>query len=151
MGSSSQLINGVTFADVARQFYLLDALNAQVVKGGSLDLTTIKPFDKAPADQREILGAVVKKILNVGPTITPTEVHDEWISAMKRNGWTRGAYSETPGQKQHPLLVPYDDLPTQDQLRPANFIILTRALTMEVAQGQGQPVGTTTDVRELTY
>lgn len=51
---------------------------------------------------------------------TPEESHANWVRFKQAHGWTRGPVKDDT-RKQHPLLVPYGDLPPAQRLKDALF------------------------------
>lgn len=58
---------------------------------------------------------------------TPEQLHDQWVRFKVENGWTLGPVKDTEA-KQHPLLVPYDELPAGQRVKDALFSAIVRAL-----------------------
>lgn len=52
--------------------------------------------------------------------LTPLS-HENWMKFKKDDGWTYGKYKD-PKKKTHPLLVPYDELPFDQQVKDAIFV-----------------------------
>ncbi len=59
-------------------------------------------------DQQRQLAVVAVRAALKG--ITPAEAHGEWLAQMQSIGWKYGKEVD-PGAKEHPLLIPYDELP----------------------------------------
>ena len=59
---------------------------------------------------------------------TPEESHEGWMRFKLDNGWTLGPVKDE-ATKQHPLLVPYDELPASQRIKDALFVNIVRALT----------------------
>ena len=51
---------------------------------------------------------------------TPAAVHDAWLEKMQENGWS---YADEVNQegKQHPLVIPYAELPSEIHVKDALF------------------------------
>lgn len=83
------------------------------------------PWDETdPETQR----SAVEGVIGVQQGNTPAESHEGWMRFKLDNGWTPGPVKDE-ATKQHPLLVPYDELPTSQRLKDAVFVNIVRALT----------------------
>jgi hypothetical protein len=133
------LIGNLSVADVGRMCYAIDtALNpvdATVAAGGTAP-AGLGLFDQLPTDRRDIILAGVNDVLT-NPTITPEQLHSNWIARRKAQGWTRGGTTHV-GRKEHARLVPYGELPIRDQVHARVFIAIVRSVMAPVGQGQGQ-------------
>lgn len=83
-------------------------------------------WDAAPEWQRASAIAGVQHIL-ADPETTPEESHSSWSRQKLEEGWTYGPVKD-PSIKQHPCLVPYADLPEEQQRKDALFGAVVRAL-----------------------
>lgn len=59
---------------------------------------------------------------------TPEESHHNWVRFKVTNGWTLGPVKDET-TKQHPLLVPYDELPASQQVKDSLFVAVVTALS----------------------
>lgn len=83
-------------------------------------------WDSAPDWQRKSAEAGVQQILN-DPETTPEESHLNWCRQKVADGWTYGPKKD-PSIKTHPCLVPYAELPEEQQRKDALFGAVVRAL-----------------------
>jgi hypothetical protein len=76
-------------------------------------------WDDAPDWQREGARAGVQFILD-NPDAGPTAQHDTWMALKIADGWTYGPTKDTEA-KTHPCLVPFDQLPKEQQVKDFLF------------------------------
>lgn len=86
--------------------------------------------------------SAIEGVTNIltGKVSSPEESHVEWMRFKQENGWTLGPVKDE-GKKEHPLLVPYRELPVDQKLKDALFFAIVNALrpgqTREQAFWQG--------------
>ncbi len=81
----------------------------------------------APAWQRNSVIASVEHAL-ANPATTPLEIHEHWLKAQRADGWIHG-YTKNFEAKTHPDIVPYDDLPREQQVKDHLLLAIIRAMT----------------------
>lgn len=54
---------------------------------------------------------------------SPEQLHDDWVVAYEKMGWVWGA-SHNPETKEHPDMVPYDELGQLEQDKDSVFVAL---------------------------
>ncbi len=59
---------------------------------------------------------------------TPEQSHENWSQFKIAHGWTRGPVKDEV-KKEHPLLVPYADLPESQQIKDSLFGAIVKALS----------------------
>lgn len=85
------------------------------------------PWDEAPQWQRDsALNGVLFHLEN--PDAKPSDSHESWMRQKVEDGWTYGPVKD-PEAKQHPCMVPYEELPVEQQRKDALFIAVIRALS----------------------
>jgi hypothetical protein len=84
------------------------------------------PWEDAPVWQRESAIAGVDFHL-ANPNASPSASHHNWCLDKFFAGWTFGPVKD-PEAKQHPCLVPYEDLPVEQRTKDALFIAVVKAL-----------------------
>lgn len=87
---------------------------------------TLPTWDMAPAWQREsaIVGV---EAAQANPDLTPGENHAQWMALKEKQGWKYGP-TKKPEVKMHPCMVPYDELPVEQQAKDVLFLAVARAL-----------------------
>lgn len=82
----------------------------------------------APEWQQTSALMEVQSILNGGIS-TPKEAHDSWAVEKTRAGWVYGEAKDAKANPPtHPCLVPYEDLPIDQQRKDALFFAIVNAL-----------------------
>jgi hypothetical protein len=76
--------------------------------------------------QRESAVHGVEAIVN-DPSITAEQQHQAWCDEKIAKGWTHGAVKDA-AEKTHPCLVPYDQLPAEQQVKDALFGAVVRVV-----------------------
>lgn len=84
------------------------------------------PWEHAPRWQRESKIAGVFAVMD-GTAKTPKEQHDAWAAHKIAEGWMYGVVKDADA-KTHPCLVPYDELPPEQQRKDALFRAVVLAL-----------------------
>lgn len=59
---------------------------------------------------------------------TPEQSHESWLAFKVEHGWVWGPVKDEE-LKQHPLLVPYADLPSDQKLKDDLFVVMARVLS----------------------
>lgn len=62
------------------------------------------------------------------PGATAEEMHENWRRFKAAAGWTFGPTKDS-SLRQHPCMVPYDDLPIGQRLKDELFLAIVRAMT----------------------
>jgi hypothetical protein len=82
-------------------------------------------WDAAPMWQRESCIAGVLGVL-ADPDTTPEESHERWRKHKEQEGWTYYT-SKNVGTKQHPCMVPWNELPEDQRKKSALFTEVVKA------------------------
>lgn len=85
-----------------------------------------KSWDAAEPWQRESAIAGVRYAL-ANPDAPDSAQHDAWSADKLRDGWVYGATKDAVA-KTHPCLVPFEELPYQQQAKDRLFKAVVRAL-----------------------
>jgi hypothetical protein len=83
-------------------------------------------WDDLDEETRESAYLGVQMILD-NPDTTHEESHAAWVEFKLTNGWTLGSVKDVEA-KEHPLLVPYGELPAAQRTKDALFGAIVRAL-----------------------
>lgn len=95
---------------------------SSVNKPGHSDL----PWNQISDETKASACVGVEAILS-GQTETPEQSHDRWREFKESNGWTLGPVLDHE-KKTHPNLVPYDELPGDEQIKDTVFFGIVRAM-----------------------
>jgi len=76
---------------------------------------SLPPWDEAPDWQRKATEAAVEFRLK-NPTSEPRHQHEQWVAEKIANGWKFGDQKDAT-LKTHPLLISYECLPFEEQLK----------------------------------
>lgn len=104
----------------------------------SLGDYTQPAWDDAPEWQKSSACMGVELHLN-NPDAGPQASHESWMKQKLEEGWKYGAYKD-PDNKLHPCIVPFNELPREQQAK--DFIFrgvvhaVTKALRSKLAGGQ---------------
>lgn len=93
--------------------------------------TTQPPFDQAPSWQVESATKGAEAILD-GHIRTPSASHESWSAQKLAEGWVYGPVKDAD-KKEHPCLVPYEQLPLEQQRKDFLFLAIVTALAPLVA------------------
>lgn len=89
-------------------------------------------WDEAPNWQRQsaIVGAQ-HAIEN--PNAGPSDSHDSWLAEKELAGWVYGPEKD-PERKQHPCMVPYNQLPEWQRTKDHIFLAVVRGAYQELCK-----------------
>jgi hypothetical protein len=82
------------------------------------------PWDSAPEWQRESTRCGVRGVFQGN---TPRQSHQSWLDEKATTGWVYGPVKD-PEKKQHPCIVPYDELPLEQQQKDQIFVAVVSEL-----------------------
>ena len=90
------------------------------------------PWEAAPPWQRDSCIAGVRfRIEN--PDAPPRASHENWMKHKQAEGWVFGE-KKSGADKTHPCMVPFDQLPEDQQRKDVIFALIVAALTMSKEQ-----------------
>lgn len=107
-------------------------------------------WDDAPKWQQDsAVNGVIFHALH--PEATPEDSHESWMREKFEDGWEYGEVKD-PQKKQHPCMLPYGELPTEQRTKDYLFRAVVRTLiemryeqTVAGADGRGRIGGRTMD------
>jgi hypothetical protein len=83
-------------------------------------------WEEAPDWQiKSALAGVVFRLSN--PDAPASTQHDQWLNDKIADSWKYGK-SKDPEKKEHPCIVPYEDLPIEQKIKDTLFIAVVSAL-----------------------
>lgn len=82
------------------------------------------PWELAPEWQKE---SAVNGVLyhQSHPDSKPSDSHENWLKEKLENGWKYGKVKD-PEKKEHPCIVPYDELPDAQKKKDLLFLSIVR-------------------------
>ena len=87
------------------------------------DLSQV-PWDEAPEWQRE---SAIKGVEGVLAGNTPEQSHQCWLNEKERTGWKYGPVKDAD-KKEHPCMVPYDQLPEEQKAKDHLFVTVVDSM-----------------------
>lgn len=76
-------------------------------------------WNKAPQWQKNSAISGVK-FMYYDPTVTPEQSHENWLADKRSAGWVYGPVKDAD-KKEHPCMLPYDELPDAQKTKDALF------------------------------
>lgn len=83
-------------------------------------------WEQAPEWQRESAIKGVEYHL-ANPDSKPSDSHKSWYDHKFAEGWKYGPVKD-PSNKEHPCMVPFEELPIEQQRKDKLFLAIVRAL-----------------------
>lgn len=83
------------------------------------------PWDETDPETQASAVEGVKGIISGN---TPEQSHEGWMEFKIAHGWTLGPV-KSEAKKEHPLLVPYADLPVAQQIKDHLFSAIVKVLS----------------------
>lgn len=113
-------------------FYTIDDI-AQVCHEANRVLQALNgdpvnpPWEQLDADLRSSTASGVQYALD-NPLANPVDQHEAWMRERVEQGWVFGPVKNTE-TREHPQLVPYDELPEAQRAKDKVFTAIVRALS----------------------
>lgn len=96
-------------------------------KGMPIKIAPSGAWEEEPQPIRQAMTAAVERIQQRFIR-SPRQSHEEWVEARVKEGWVWGEV-KNPVTKQHPNLVPYEDLPPEERRKDELFFNIVKALS----------------------
>ncbi|WP_261665431.1 RyR domain-containing protein [Deinococcus sp. Marseille-Q6407] len=91
-------------------------------------------WDDAPDWQR---ASALKGIEGALSGNTPQQSHESWLAEKEATGWVYGEVKD-PEAKTHPCMVPYDQLPPEQQLKDHLYLSVVKAAAGALDSGAAE-------------
>lgn len=88
-------------------------------------------WEEAPEWQKESAMKGVMLHLD-NPNAGPEQSHESWFAQKVADGWIYGQVKD-PAKKEHPCMVPFNELPTHQQAKDFIFRAVVHAMAQETA------------------
>lgn len=85
-----------------------------------------RPWEEAEQWQKDSAVQGVQAFIS-GDAKGPEGQHESWVRAKEADGWVFGPVKD-PQKKQHPCMVPYDQLPEEQRKKDALFQAIVKSL-----------------------
>lgn len=109
----------MTLTDIARVCHQVNKAYCE-----SLGDITQKDWDAAPDWQRQSAIDGVAFHMN-NPLAGPKASHENWLRLKEKEGWKYGPVKDE-AKKEHPCMVPYDELPQEQKSKDYIFCAIVR-------------------------
>lgn len=81
---------------------------------------SVPEWDNLPEDLKRSAFVGIQHVID-HPEITPQQMHDSWCKFRLDDGWKFGEF-KCATQKTHPCLIPFEELPIEQQIKDELFI-----------------------------
>jgi hypothetical protein len=98
---------------------------------GNTGVPVAPSWEDFPAEQRD---SVIQGVAGVLAGASPEESHEGWCELKRSTGWVHGPVKDTEART-HPCLVPYSELPADQQIKDHLFAAIVHALGQASADG----------------
>lgn len=89
-----------------------------------------KFWDFCPDWQKDSARAGVKALIE-NPELTSAQLHESWMAEKETNGWVHGPVKDEE-TKEHPCMVPYNELPQEQRHKDMFFGTIVRSVIADV-------------------
>jgi hypothetical protein len=116
---------GISIEDIARVVHEANRAYCQGIGD-----TSQPSWDEAPEWQRKSAIEGVHKHLDAldeKTPLPPSASHESWLAEKLRDGWKWGAV-KNPDKKEHPCIVPYNELPVEQRAKDYIFGAVIKAI-----------------------
>jgi hypothetical protein len=112
--------------DIARVCH--EANRAMQINQADPTIPVSPSWDELDAETRASATDGVVAILDDG--VTPEGSHENWCRFKREHGWVLGPVKDET-KKEHPLLVPYSELPAEQRTKDALFHAIVTTLAVQ--------------------
>lgn len=102
-----------------------EANRALQIEQANASISVSPSWDDLDEETRRSAVEGVQGVLNGN---TPAQSHQGWVDFKLAHGWTLGPVKDTD-RKQHPLLIPYDELPPEQRIKDHLFVAIVNVLS----------------------
>jgi hypothetical protein len=95
-------------------------------------------WEHAPAWQK---ASAIEGVQGVLAGNGPKESHASWLAHKERTGWKYGPVKD-PEKKEHPCMVPYEQLPPEQQFKDHLFTTVVREMALALGLSPEEPRAT---------
>ncbi|WP_025886488.1 RyR domain-containing protein [Asaia prunellae] len=90
------------------------------------------PWSEAPEWQKASAISGVEFVIS-HPDARPSDSHKSWLAVKEADGWIYGPVKDV-AKKEHPCMVPYEALPSEQKVKDHLFLAVVRSLETEIAK-----------------
>lgn len=116
----SKSYQNMVVGDIARRAHEVNRVYCASIGDNSQ-----KRWDVAPGWQRESAIGCVKEIMD-NPHMEVGDAHAAWLKHKLDTGWVYGKVKDA-GARTHPCMVPFEDLPSAQQMKDVLFINVVKS------------------------
>ena len=113
----------VTIDQIARVAHEVNRVYCEIVLG---DFNQPHWNEASEHQRASVIGGVMFALST--PDVTPEASHQAWIRCKRADGWCYGL-EKSPQLKQHPCMLPFNELPREDQVKDRLFLAIVDTLT----------------------
>lgn len=95
------------------------------------DYVITGPFADLHPDLYDAAIEGVQRVRRIGASLSPRDHHQDWVDFLGGRGWVYGPVKD-PARKIHPNMVPWHELPPEQQDKDRVFIAIVVSLTLDV-------------------
>lgn len=120
------VVKELTIADIARVCH--EAVRA-------LQMVTGDPRPSARWEETGDHASSLRSVRLLLGAADPTALHADWVLAMLADGWVHGE-EKNPAAKTHPCLVPFSELPWEQQAKDYLYSDIVRRLAPYLSKAE---------------
>lgn len=113
------------FTDMQIARVVHEAVRAIQVEQADPTIPVAAPFDEITDEMKQ---SIIEGIAGVRAGNSPEESHEGWVKFKVDHGWKRGPVKDEEA-KEHPLIVPYAELPQSQKVKDLIFVAIVAALS----------------------